>query len=375
MREETRQAVAGPILLNPGPVTLSRGVRSALQGPDLCHREPEFADLQDRIRSRLLEVYDLPGTAWAAVLLGGSGTAAVEAMLTSVVPDDGRVLIVENGVYGERMTRICEIHGIAHHALHLEWSERIDPEAVSSALEDGPAVSHVTMVHHETTTGRLNDLDAIGAVCRERGIRLLVDGVSSYGAEAMDFGLIEACAGTANKCLHGVPGVSFVTLRRGALDSPPRPRTLYLNLAAYLMAQDGRDTPFTQPVQAYYALHRALEELNAQGGREARLARYRELSGRVRSALKEMGVEPLLEDGASSAVLNAYRLPAGIDYDTLHDGLKQRGFVIYAGQGRLARSIFRISTMGEITDEDITRLIHAIREILRTRGAKTAGSS
>jgi 2-aminoethylphosphonate-pyruvate transaminase len=366
---------AGPILLNPGPVTLSPGVRSALQGPDLCHREPEFADLQDRIRSRLLDVYDLPGTTWAAVLLGGSGTAAVEAMLTSLVPDEGRVLIVENGVYGERMTRICGIHGIAHHVLHLEWGERIDPETVTRALENGPTVTHLAMVHHETTTGRLNGLDAIGAVCRERGIRLLVDGVSSYGAEAMDFGLIEACAGTANKCLHGIPGVSFVTLTRVALDSPPRPRSLYLNLASYLKTQDGRETPFTQPVQGYYALDRALEELTAQGGREARLMRYRDLAGRVRSALKEMDIEPLLEDGASSAVLNAYKLPPGIDYDTLHDGLKQQGFVIYAGQGGLKRSIFRISTMGEVTDEDITRLIHAFRGILCTRGTSAAGSS
>lgn len=353
----------GPVLLNPGPVTLSAGVREALQGPDLCHREPEFADLQDRIRAGLLDVYNLPGDSWAAVVLGGSGTAAVEAMLCSLVPDDGRVLVIENGVYGERMRRICEIHGIAHHALHLAWGERMRPEAVRDALEALPGATHVAVVHHETTTGRLNDLDGLGEMCREQGIGLLVDGVSSYGAESMDFGAIEACAGTANKCLHGVPGISFVTLRRHVLDSPPRPRTLYLDLSAYLAAQDRRDTPFTQPVPAYYALDRALAELTRAGGQAARLARYRALAARVSIGLTRLGIEPLLGEDESSAVLNAYRLPAGLSYEALHDGLKQAGFVIYAGQGGLKQSIFRISTMGAITDEDIDRLLAAFNTI------------
>ncbi len=187
------------ILLNPGPVTLSERVRSALLGPDLCHREVEFATLQDGLRRKLMAVYDLPADAWGATLLTGSGTAAVEAMITSLVPRDARVLVAENGVYGERMSRIAETYGIATTRIRAPWGERLDLEAIATALRATPH-SHVAVVHHETTTGRLNDLAALASVCKETGARLLLDGVSSFGAEDIDFEAwgIDACAATAN---------------------------------------------------------------------------------------------------------------------------------------------------------------------------------
>jgi 2-aminoethylphosphonate-pyruvate transaminase len=364
------------ILLNPGPVTLSERVRRALTGPDLCHREAEFSQLQETIRGGLLRVYGLAPGRWAAVLLTGSGTAAVEAMLSSLVPKDGKLLVIENGVYGERMRRIAETHGIGCVSVKHGWGEEVGLERLEAALAEADGLTHVAVVHHETTTGRLNRLDRIGAICRARGLTLLVDGVSSFGAEELDFEGwgIAACAATANKCLHGVPGTCFVIVRREALPGGDSPlRTLYLDLPTYCREQDRGGTPFTQSVQTLYALSEALAELEEEGGWPARRERYRRLIGLVREGLAAMGIAPVLPEGASSVVLNAFRLPDGISYGELHDRLKDEGFVIYAGQGGLANSIFRVSTMGAIDHADMARFLAATGGIVARRAAAIAG--
>lgn len=355
------------ILLNPGPVNLSERVRKALLKSDLCHREPEFAALQSSIRQQLLDVYSLAPERYVAVLMTGSGTAAVEAMLTSLMPLDGKVLIIENGVYGERLTRIAEIYGISHIRSSHEWGAPIEIPALTRRLEEDNAITHIAAVHHETTTGRLNDLGEISSLCKERGISLLVDGVSSFGAEAIDFEAwsIGACAATANKCLHSVPGVSFVVLRRELLPSSESPkRNLYLDLEAYCRHQDANGTPFTQSVQCYYALDEALSEFHDLGGWRARYQHYHNLVQQTRDGLRRLGIRPLMKSHDSSVVLNSYELPSGFDYETFHDQLKENGFVIYAGQGELAKRIFRISTMGAITAADIDRLLQAITRIM-----------
>lgn len=351
-----------PILLNPGPVTLSERVRASLLGPDLCHREPEFGTLQASIRERLLAVYGQSPTRWAAILMTGSGTAAVEAMVSSLVPRGRRLLVVENGVYGERIRSMADRHGIPLAVAASDWQGTLDLASVRAALEAHPDVSHVAVVHHETTTGRLNQLDGLAGICREHGAGMLIDGVSSFGAEWIDFDgwPVHACAATANKCLHGVPGTSFTLVRRDALAAADARRTLYLDLAAYLANQDAGGTPFTQSVQTFYALDAALAEFFEEGGWEARRATYRERQRQVRETLATLGVATLLPAAESSCVLQAFRLPPGVTYPSLHDGLKSRGFVIYAGQGRLAAGIFRISTMGAIGPDDITRLQQAL---------------
>jgi 2-aminoethylphosphonate-pyruvate transaminase len=355
-----------PILLNPGPVNLSERVRHAMLQPDLCHREPEFAQLQNSIRQRLLKIYDLPDDQWAAVLLTGSGTAAMEAMLTSLVPETGRILIIENGIYGERLTAIAEIHGIQHDTLHHDWGEKIEYDSLAGKLRSRPDITHVAVVHHETTTGRLNDLANIAGVCSDYDIPLLVDGVSSFGAETLKFDdwSIAACAATANKCLHGVPGTAFVIVRRDELIKD-NPRTLYLDLASYLKQQDSGGTPYTQSVQTFYALAEALLELEEEGGWTARQQNYWRRMAIVRDGLEALGIKALMEKDECSCVLNAFHLPNGMSYETLHDLLKETGFVIYAGQGGLAKSIFRVSCMGAISDEDMDRFVEVVGEIVK----------
>jgi len=356
-----------PILLNPGPVTLSARVRNAMLRPDLCHREPEFATLQNSIRNRLLGVYGLSPASWAAILMTGSGTAAVEAMISSLVPRAGTLLVAENGVYGERIRTMAERHGIATVTAHSDWQGAIDLAGVRAALAAHPQVTQVAAVHHETTTGRLNDLGGLAALCREFGVGMLIDAVSSFGAEAIDFDSwpIDGCAATANKCLHGVPGTSFVVTRRAALEAADARRSLYLDLGAYLANQDGGGTPFTQSVQTFYALDEALAEFFEEGGWTARQARYEARQSLIRDTLARLGVGTLLAPGESSCVLQAFRLPPGVTYARLHDGLKARGFVIYAGQGKLAAGIFRISAMGAIGDADMQRLQEALEAELK----------
>jgi 2-aminoethylphosphonate-pyruvate transaminase len=354
------------ILLNPGPVNLSERVRTALLGPDLCHREAEFADLQDEIRERLLAVYGLDPKSWAAVLLSGSGTAAMEAMASSLVPAQGKLLVIENGVYGERLSKIAQIHGITHVALHYSWGAEIDIKKLEQALKADSTITHVAAVHHETTTGRLNDLAAIGTLCRQYRIQLLVDGVSSFGAEALafeDWG-INALAATANKCLHGAPGAAFVIVRRDSLSMLPLQRSLYLDLTTYCREQERRSTPFTPAVQSFYALLEALRELADTGGWQIRGEHYRQLADLIADEFNQVGIEPLLTPESSSCVLRAYHLPANLGYEMLHDELKRQGFVIYAGQGGLVAKIFRVSTMGAVTTQDIKFFIATVKKLL-----------
>jgi 2-aminoethylphosphonate-pyruvate transaminase len=353
------------ILLNPGPVSLSDGVRRAITRVDLCHREPEYFELQDEVIRGLLDIYQCDPEEWAAVLIGGSGTSAMEAMLISLLPHDANVLVLENGVYGERLSSISNIYGIKNQALSGIWGEPFDLVALADLLTQND-FSHVLAVQHETTTGRLNPIDEIASLCTQHGVKLLLDAVSSFGAESIPFDepSLQAIAATANKCLHGIPGLAMVICRRDALQQDIQPRSLSLHLPRWEEKQAKQSTPFTPAVNALLGLAQALKELKKQGGWQARNLRYRKLAASVAKTCKGLGVEQWLPAQESSCVLRSYHLPEGMSYTELHDGLKQHGFVIYAGQGDLAASLFRISTMGEISDYDIGRLDQALQIVI-----------
>ncbi|MBS2039780.1 aminotransferase class V-fold PLP-dependent enzyme [bacterium] len=344
-------------LLNPGPVSLTQRVRDSLQKPDLCHREPEFFQMQRRIRQGLINVYDC-SQEYSAVLLTGSGTAAVEAMVGSLVAREADpALVVANGVYGERMAAMLKRHGKPHRLVSSGWTEGMDLEGVERAIQ---SCSCVLAVHHETTTGRLNDLHRLGALCRQANRPLLLDAVSSFGGAEIDFEgwNLLACAATANKCLHGVPGVSFVVARREALQQPGHSPSLYLDLQNYYSLQEQDGSPFTQAVQACYGLDEALAELAESGGWKARCALYAERTRQLEAGLKQRGIVSFLSEG-QSCILGSYRLPAGVSYEQLHDRLKAAGFVIYAGQGGFSHEMFRIAVMGDLSSGDLDRLLAA----------------
>jgi 2-aminoethylphosphonate-pyruvate transaminase len=350
------------ILLNPGPVTMTDKVHAALTAQDVCHREPEFKELVGRVRSKITAIYGTSG--YTPVLLGGSGTAAVETML-AVIPREGSTsLVVANGVYGERMAAMLKAQGKKHEVVQsASWTSPMDLAAIEKALASG-GYGHVLAVHHETTTGRLNDLAALGALCKKHGVPLLVDAVSSFAGEAIDFDgwNVEAAAATANKCVHGAPGVSFVIVKNEALQRPSGATSVYLDLMKHAAEQAKGSTPFTLPTHVMFALDAALDELDSW---QARHATYAARSLRVRNQLKELGVKLLLESEAVyGSTLTSWTLPAGKTYEALHGRLKSDGFVIYAGQGKFDGAIFRIAVMGDISNGDLDRLCASLRSAL-----------
>jgi 2-aminoethylphosphonate-pyruvate transaminase len=365
-------------LLNPGPVMLTRRVREALLREDICHREPEFSALLAEIRARLISVYPQAASEFVAIVLTGSGTAAVESMVGSLVPKNGHALVVANGVYGERMAAMLQAEQKTVHLARAEWTEPMNLAAAEEMLASGQGITHVVAVHVETTTGRLNDLRALGALCKRYDVPLLLDSVSGFGAEEIDFENwnLEACAGTSYKCLHGAPGASFVLVRKTAFTSRKSgAASFYLNLFRHYAEQQRNSSPFTPAVHTYYALNEALQELTDTGGWRSRRAHYRELTRQIFDGLRKRGVEPLLDlDTPSSSVLTAYRVPRGCDYVSLHDFLKESGFVIYAGQGKFAGEIFRIAVMGALTSIDAERLLTVTEQYLATKSVASRES-
>lgn len=354
------------ILLNPGPVTLSDRVRRAMLREDLCHREPEFAQLTLEIKAGLSSIYPEAAADYEAILLAGSGTCAVEAMLSTLVPKNGKALVVTNGVYGERMAAMIEAHGKAMEVVSSQWHEPMNLMEVENRLEEDPGITHVVAVHHETTTGRSNDVARLGKICKDRNVALLLDSVSSFGAEAIEFAAwnLEACAATANKCLHGVPGLSFVLVKKSVFASRSSAAgTVYLDLYGYHRSQTIGFSPFTQPVHVAYALQEALLEMAEMGGWVGRRDRYVFLSEKIRESLGELGIKTLLGKEDYSCVLTSFELPPGYSYEKIHDCLKEAGFVIYAGQGGLKNSIFRIANMGNIQNNDLENLLKTCRDL------------
>jgi 2-aminoethylphosphonate-pyruvate transaminase len=305
--------------------------------------------------------------AFDAVLFTGSGTAAVEATLASVAEEGRALLIVVNGVYGDRMLRVARAHRIPAEVLTYDVTTPVAPADVARALRAHPEVSHVALVHHETTTGLLNPVEAVADVAAAAGRRVIVDAMSSLFGEPLDvtregFDFVTA---SANKCLQGIPGISFVLARRPALEAlrGRPPRSVYLDLFNHWATQEQDNTPFTPAVQVLHAMREALVELEEEGA-AARIARYGENCRVLRRGMAALGFEILVPEGARSQILTTFRLPAGLGYDALHDAMKRRGYIIYAGQGEIRTYAFRVSNMGTLTPKDMQAVVVAFAECL-----------
>jgi len=354
------------VLLNPGPANTSPRVRQALLTPDLCHREPEFFEVMRECRRRLVELLGVAG-AFDAVLFTGSGTAAVEAALASVVPRERGLLVVNNGVYGDRMLRIARAHGIPAEALTYDFTTPVAPADVTRVLRAHPKISHVAVVHHETTTGLLNPVETVADAAAAQGRRVIVDAMSSLFGEPLDVSRegIDVVTASANKCLQGVPGISFVLARRtalAALKGRP-PRSVYLDLHNHWATQEQDNTPFTPAVQVLHAMREALVELGEEGV-AARIARYAENARVLRRGMAALGFSILVPEGARSSILTTFRLTPGLAYEPLHDAMKRRGYIIYAGQGDIRTYAFRVANMGTLTPKDMAAVVDAFAACL-----------
>lgn len=358
-----------PWLLNPGPCNVTEAVRAAARTPDICHREADYLEVQAEVRDLTLEAFGCDPSRWTVALITGSGTAALEMAISSCVSASGSMLVVDNGVYGDRIGNMCQAHGIDAVTVAGAWTEAPDLDAIERALMGHPAIEVVAMVHHETTTGLLNPVEDVSALCRRYGKRLVLDTISGLGGESLDLEWADIAVCTANKLVQGLPGVSFCLVRRdfGEDIAGYPPRTLYLNLANYLAKQEAGGTPFTPAVQTTYGFRQALRELVAEtvDGRVARMARA---SARLRAGFERLGLPYYIDPALHSNTITTLELPAGVTYSVLHDHMRERGYVIYAGQGELSSQVFRIANMGALPDEALDGVIRALEEAIATYG-------
>jgi 2-aminoethylphosphonate-pyruvate transaminase len=352
-------------LFTPGPLTTSATVKSAMQR-DLGSRDSKFMGVVRDVRRQLLEAAGVSQEMeYEAVLMQGSGTFGVEAVLTCAAPPGGKWLIVSNGAYGERMVRICQVHRIAHSVLRCPENAQPDPAALDRALAADPTVTGVAAVHCETTTGILNPAEEIGWVAKFHGKTYALDSMSAFGGVEFDLPASGAdfLVSSSNKCVEGVPGLSFCLCRRDSLLATAGwARTLSLDLHDQWQTLEATDQfRFTPPTHVVLALAQALEELADEGGVPGRAARYRANQATLLAGMRALGFAEYLPPELQSHIITSFRYPEDerFDFPTFYARLNHLGFVIYPGKVSGA-DCFRIGTIGRIFPDNVRALLRAI---------------
>jgi len=356
-------------LLTPGPVMVSPRVKRALVHVDIGHREVEFSEILNRVRWKLLRLFGVDKHKYATIVITGSGTAANECVLSSILGAGEKILLLSNGAFGERLVEIVTRHHFDHRVLRFGWANPLDLNAIERALASDPSITWVGMVHHETSTGMINPAEEIGPLARRYGARLFVDAVSSLAGHELDIirADIAFCTASVNKAISSVPGLSFVCGKREEFErlEGREPRTMYLDLwRHYYYEEMLRQTPNTPGVSLFFALEAALDEILEEGPKN-RIARYGRLMNIIRDGMHEMGLRFLVPPEQSAHMLTTVYLPEGVTYPELHDRLKERGFLVYGGKGELEGKVFQVATMGgALTEEDAWAFLAALREVL-----------
>ena len=360
-----------PILLTPGPLTTSASVKQAMLR-DWGSRDGDFIHLNRRIRDRLVAMTGAERT-HVCVPLQGSGTFAIEATIGTLVPSGGRLLVLVNGAYGRRMVRIAGIAGRAVRA--IEWPEDtpVSPAALDLALADDPAITHVAVVHCETTSGILNPLEEIAHVCARQHRPLLVDAMSSFGALPIDAerASLEAVVASSNKCLEGVPGVGFALIRREALEAAAgNAHSLSLDLHDQWRGLEANGQwRFTPTTHVLAALDRALDEHQAEGGVAGRGARYRRNHQVLTDGMAALGFATLVPHQLQAPIIVTFLMPADTRFvfAEFYDRLREKGFAIYPGKLTMADS-FRIGCIGRIGAAEMEAAVAAVGQVMDEMG-------
>ena len=354
-------------LFTPGPVNVAENLRDAVTKADICHREADFDTLLASIEHKLLSLFEIEQRErYRAVVITGSGTAANEAMLSSVV-GEGAVLILSNGEFGERLHRTSLIHNPDTHLIEAPWGEALDAETVSAYLNTHD-IAVVAMVHHETSSGILNPLHEFGALAKAHAALFIVDGVSSVGAEPIDMEAcgIAFCSGSSSKAIGSYPGLSFVIGRAAEFEKLKhhRPRSTYLNLATFYEFMSARSqTPNTPAVPLLHALEQALKNILREGVGN-RFATIRGRALKLRRGMERLGLDFLIAEKDMCSILTAVWLPLSIDGATLQRALREASIIIYEGKGQYRDKVFQVGNIGEISDDDIAFFLHTLKMIL-----------
>ncbi len=358
-------------LLTPGPLTTTETVRKEMMF-DHCTWDDDYKVITLNIRKKLLELAHVSEDDYTVVLMQGSGTFGVESVLTSVIGDGEKLLIITNGAYGERMEDIAEHAGISYTSYHQVYYKVPDAEKVREILEQDPSVTHVAMVHGETTSGILNDIEAVGNVVKEKGLTFIVDAMSSFGGvdiPVREWG-IDFIVSSANKCIQGVPGFSFVIANKEKLlESKGKARSLSLDLYDQwkTMDKDGK-WRFTSPTHVVLAFAKALEEMEEEGGIEARSKRYYDNNRLLIQRMKELGIKTYIDEEYQGPIITTFLYPENhtFSFAEMYAYIKERGYAIYPGKVTEADT-FRIGNIGEIYQEDIEKVSAIIKEFLEEK--------
>jgi len=360
-----------PWLLTPGPLTTSLTVKQAMLH-DWGSRDRNFVAINARMRERLVAMIGGAGT-FACVPMQGPGTFAVEAMVNSFVPAEGKLLVLVNGAYGRRIVRMC---GYSKRAVdRIDWADDqpVDPARVAKALADDATITHVAIVHCETTSGILNPVPEVARVVAAAGRKLLIDAMSAFGAIELDSRAVpfQAVAASANKCIEGVPGISFVLARVDDLkQSEGRAPCLSLDLYDQWQAleQTGQYR-FTPPIHCIVAFDQALTEHEAEGGVAGRGGRYRRNWKTLIDGMRALGFETLLPEHLQAPIIVTFRMPADprFHFQAFYDKLKDRGYIIYPGKLTVADS-FRIGCIGRLDESHMKGALGVIRAAMAEMG-------
>lgn len=366
------------LLLTPGPLSTTQTVREAMM-QEFSTWDVDYNSIVQSIRERLVSLATCdsinPG-AYTATLMPGSGTFVVESVIGSVIPPNGRLLVLNNGAYGERITKISRMLGIDTVELHQAEIESTGLGQVEQMVANDQGITHVAMVHCETTTGMLNPVEAVGKIVRRHGRVFILDAMSSFGGIPMSMESTGAnyLISSANKCIQGVPGFGFVVADRatlGGTEGWARSHSLDLLDQWREMEAKGGKWRFTSPTHVVSAFSQALDELEAEGGIDARHKRYIANQKTMVKGMRDIGFLTLIKDEVQSPIITSFYYPdsEGFDFQKLYDALKSRGFVIYPGKVSHAQC-FRIGSIGDVHPSDMIELIGHVSEVISEMGVR-----
>ena len=355
------------ILLNPGPATTTDTVKAAQLVPDICPREREFGELMRALGTDLLKVVHANETEWTTVLFCGSGTIAMDACVSSLVPADGKLLIVNNGAYSARAAEMARAYSVPHIDLKFPIDGQPDLAEVERTLIEHPDITAVYTTHQETGTGILNPVREIGALAHTHGAVMIADTISTYAMIpfAVDDMNMDVCMSSAQKGIQGMTGLSFVIAKKSVLETAKNypVRSYYTNLVMqYNGFEETGEMRFTPPVQTVYAAKRALAEYFAEGEAK-KWARHTRTINAIHEGLAKLGLTETIPRAIQSGLVVAVDYPAGFDFPRVHDYCYERGYTIYPGKMQTA-STFRLCALGAIDEADIKGFFRVFEEAL-----------
>lgn len=367
-----------PWLLTPGPLTTSMSVKQAMLR-DWGSRDSEFIALNRRVRDRLVTIAGANRT-HVCVPVQGSGTFAVEATIGTLLPRDGRLLVLVNGAYGKRMVRIAQVMGRSVASIETAENVPVSPSALADALAADATITHVAVVHCETTSGILNPVSEVAAACEQAGRPLIIDAMSSFGALPLDAAQMPfaAVVASSNKCLEGAPGFGYAIARRDALEAARgNAHSLSLDLEdQWRGLESSGQWRFTPPTHVLAAFDRALAEHEDEGGVAGRGARYRRNHQVLVDGMAELGFETLVPRALQAPIIVTFLMPADprFVFETFYDALRQKGFVIYPGKLTIADS-FRIGCIGRLGEAEMRGALAAVQETMVEMGVASGAPS